>query len=95
VEQEIASSCLNPVTGVIEKTAEQLQKNIKDMPPSVTLTRDPLNDDELGCDLTVCGSGRTTRMPWNNGSRHMIALSITDSYSEADEMPTRATVPRS
>jgi hypothetical protein len=53
VEQEIASSCLDPVTGVIEKTAERLQKNVKGMPPSVTLMRDPLHDCGLGCDTAI------------------------------------------
>ena len=95
MEQEIAPACPDPVTGLIEKAAERLQKNIKDMPPSVTLTRDPLSDDELGCDLAVCGSGRTTSTPWNNGSRHMRTLSIKDSHSDAEEIDTRSILPRS
>ena len=95
MEQEIAPACLDPVTGLMEKPAERLQKTITDMPPSVTLTRDPLKERGRGCDLAVCGSGRPTRTPWNNGSRRMTALSITDSHSEADEMHTRAAVPRS
>jgi hypothetical protein len=95
VEQEIAPASLDPATGLMEKTAERLQKNIKDMPPSVTLTRDPLSDDELGCDLAVCGSGTPMRTPWNNASRHMLALRITDSHSDADELDTRLTLQRS
>jgi hypothetical protein len=95
VAGEIAPLCRKPRIGGIGKHPEQFQKNVKGMPPSVTLRRAPLNDGELGGDLAVCGSGRTTRTSWNSGSGHMIALRITDSHSDADEIDTRSTLQRS
>jgi len=53
VERQIAPAYIDPVTGLIAKTAEQFQKNVTDRSPSVTRMRDPLNDDGLGCDTTI------------------------------------------
>jgi len=53
VEQQIAPTCLDPVTGVIAKTAERFQKKVTGMSLSIPLMRDPLNDDGLGCDTTI------------------------------------------
>jgi hypothetical protein len=95
VERQIAHTYIDLVTRLIVKQAEQLQKKATGMSPSVTLMRDALNDDELGCDLAVCGAGRTTRESWNNGSRYMISWSITASHSDADEIDTRSILQRS
>jgi hypothetical protein len=95
VEQEIAPAGLDPVTGLMEKTAERLQKDIKDMPPSVTRMRDPLHEDGLGCHPAVCGADKTTREAWNNRSGHMISLRVTYRHSDADEIDTRSTLQRS
>jgi hypothetical protein len=95
VERQIAPACLDPVTGLITKKVERLPQNITGMPPSVTLLRDPLNEDGLGCDTAICGEGRTTREPRKNRSGHMISWSITDSHSNVDEIDTRSTVQRS
>jgi hypothetical protein len=95
VERQIAHTYIDLVTRLIVKQAEQLQKKATGMSPSVTLMRDALNDDELGCDLAVCGAGRTTREAWKNRSWHMISLSVTYRHSDAEEIHKTSAVPRS
>ena len=97
MEQHIAPVYIDLITGLIAKKAERVQrvqKNVTGRSLSITLVHDPLNDDGRGCDTAVCGAGRTTRESRNNGSGHMISLSITDSHSSADEMQTSSTMQR-